>query len=33
MFEDLERQLDALERQEVVEVTVDPRLGACQLAM
>ena len=26
MFEDLERQLDAFERQEVVEVTVDPRL-------
>ena len=31
MFEDLERQMDALERQEVVEVTVEPRLGAFQL--
>ena len=26
MLQDLERQMDALERQEVVEVTVEPRL-------
>ena len=27
-MQDLERQMDALEREEVVEVTVEPRLGA-----
>ena len=29
-LQDLERQIDALEREEVVEVTVEPRLRAFQ---
>ena len=31
--QDLDRQMDALERQEVIEVTVEPRLRVFQFLM